>query len=165
MAQDVRVQSGIGLGMKVALGFVLFFVLVTGGTCAACMVCGAGSVVAAGAASGAAQRDQQANARSYGKNLNISTLTVIGKDSFGDVMVTGNVHNKGERAVSTLRLQIDGTDAKGKSCTQTISALGLEEIQPGATKPIKFALEKENESCRKLNASVLGVGFPFAGAR
>jgi len=33
---EVKVQSGIGLGMKIALGFFLFSCLVSGGFCAAC---------------------------------------------------------------------------------------------------------------------------------
>jgi hypothetical protein len=39
MTNEVKVQSGVGLGMKIAFGFVLFFLVVMGGTCVACGAC------------------------------------------------------------------------------------------------------------------------------
>lgn len=50
--QPVRVQSGVALGMKIALGFVLFMMLATVGSCVACAAC-TGGIAALGVSEGA----------------------------------------------------------------------------------------------------------------
>lgn len=48
--QDVRVQSGVALGMKIGFGIFLFMVLSLVGSCVACVAC-TGGIAAIGAAS------------------------------------------------------------------------------------------------------------------
>lgn len=146
--QPVRVASGVGLGMKIAFGFVLFSFVAVAGTCATCGACiSAGGVAAAKqqeerrAKSSAAIRPggarEDAGAKAQISGIEIKNVTV-GKDVLQRKGVFGELKNNSGKTLSEVTLVVYALGKDGAPVWETETRpIGPNIFDPDMAKPLK----------------------------
>lgn len=148
--QPVQVQSGVALGCKIALGFMLASFIVAGGTCVACGACTAVSTVSAAQAKSEELERNQRDLAEYSTNLTF-TEPKAENDGLGTPYVSTEVTNQGKRTVVVLAVRVEALDQKGRVIWETSTSVVRADsfvqdvaapLKPGFTRKIEVDFSK-----------------------